>query len=112
LSDLKKKTGKLKLYNGDLNVEYRLNAGTPELEKEIAALQDDGDTVGVLEKVVEQMSNVLVSWDLMGDDGQPVPITIEALTNIVPSAVLTDISNAISEARSLGEKKGRSRSRR
>lgn len=48
--------------------------------------------------------DLVESWGLLGDDDQPIPLTLEAL-RAVPSAILIDVRDTIFEATTVKKRK-------
>jgi hypothetical protein len=71
-------------YEGEiLNVQYRTGEITPA---ELAQQAEQEGMAGLIGGLVKW----LVSWDLLGEDGKPLPITAEAL-NLVPTPFLNGL---------------------
>lgn len=75
-----------------LVVTYRLGERTPSSNK----------SMDPFESVVVTMVRLVESWDLLGDDSKPVPITEEALEQ-VPVPVLRRVLTEILGDSGLGE---------
>lgn len=91
LSKLVNATADLTIALGDdeLNVTYRVNAITPAY---LARYENEKSVTGFVSAIKE----LVVSWDLLGDDGQPVPIDdgLEALGIHILSALYEAIVQA------------------
>ena len=75
------------LYEGEeLHIRWRLAKLTPEFQAR--AMRDAGSP----ELDAANLSELLVSWDLMGDDGEPYPTTKDALVAL-PVVFLGAVSN-------------------
>lgn len=85
LSDLQKKTRKIdiKFQDGDLEIEYRLNVITPTFLRSKMELS-------------EQLNQALVRWDLLDDNGEPIPVSAEVLDNL-PTQLQFELIRAITE---------------
>lgn len=77
--------------NGVLNIAYNLAGLTPQVEAQFrrAAREDRNG-----EALVTFLQPLLLSWDLLGEDGQPLPITEETLQTL-PLAFLAQLVEAI-----------------
>lgn len=88
--------------DGTLSVTYRPNKVTPRQEAAFAqairrAERDEEGAEPVGDLVLEMLSVVMLRWDLEGEDGQTVPLTVETLRD-VPSAIVTRVMEAIRDA--------------
>lgn len=93
-----------------LNVTYRPAAYTIE---EIERLEEsDGDKTpeqrrARLERLLDTVGRVVVSWDLTHDDETMIsPLDRDTLRRTVPTSVFTDIMKAIREDQKVGEAEG------
>lgn len=82
-----------------LNVQYRPGAFTPEFDRSARQLETSSDPETGLGAM---FCSVVASWDLEGDDGQPVPLTPESLMT-VPTDILIAVLGAMRKALSPGE---------
>ncbi|AZF90301.1 MAG: hypothetical protein BPHS0_15 [Phage 5P_3] len=109
LSSLKKslRTITMEWDDNTLNVTYRLGEVTPERADRLAAMFE--------ESRAEDRSNaeiwadilaVVESWDILGDDGNPLPVTAETLAQI-PITILRGIAEEITEDARPMKKKSR-----
>lgn len=81
-----------------LNVVYTPAAYTvAELEELQKAERDTS-------RIIKSVQDVVLEWDLTDDDGQPVPLTTEALRH-VPTSIFMQIIRAVNEDQSVGESK-------
>lgn len=48
-------------------------------------------------RLIESLLNVVVSWDLETDEGEPVPLEMDAIYGAVPSSILAGILRAVNE---------------
>lgn len=71
-----------------LVVEYRPSVLTPAFESELRQYGENSDGWAKL------VSKLVSSWDFLGEDGQPVPLTFESLRE-VPGPFLTVVVAAI-----------------
>jgi hypothetical protein len=88
LSNLKndKRTVTAHYFGDECGVTYRPSELTPTVE---SAIRDaEGNTV-----LVDTLCKLIVAWEVMGDDGQPLPIEPDTLGNL-PSAFLGAILQA------------------
>lgn len=74
-----------------LNVTYRVYGVTPATEELVLS---EGLTDG--ERLVRYLHDIIAEWDLETDDGQPYPLTLEAMRE-VPKGVLWRIFDAVRE---------------
>jgi hypothetical protein len=74
-------------------VTYRPGVMTPRNSSEIAERVDKGEAKNV---IVETLSSTLVSWEIVGETGEMLPITQENLEKL-PGGMLLGISEAIAE---------------
>lgn len=101
ISDIKReeRTTTISFDSGDLNVTYRPNVFTPATIAELASVTDGSDNAAVLEQnesFVRQLCELLVNWDLIGDDGEVIPIEPEAVAK-VPLSVFQVVMRHIGE---------------
>ncbi len=85
LSDLQKKTRGIEIgfQGGTLKIEYRLNVVTPAFLRSKLGLS-------------EQLEQTIESWDLMDDDGQPLPVSLEVLDGL-PTQLQVELIRAITD---------------
>ncbi len=76
-----------------LTVTYRPSGFTPETEARLRQYADDQRGGAAL---VALLADCLVDWDLLAEDGEPVPISIKTL-NSLPTLFLSQVVQAISE---------------
>ena len=91
LSDLTKKTRTVAVTVDDqeVPVKYRVHVVTPGF---LAAVQELDD----LDAIMYQIEQVIVSWDVLDDDGNPIPATKEAILKFgIPLEFLTRVLTAI-----------------
>lgn len=86
-----RKTFQMPVGDETLTITYRPNAITTALEDAIHDLAKDQRGGAGLAKM---LSEAVVSWDLLGDDDQPVPLT-EAGLRPLPIAFLSQVATAI-----------------
>lgn len=89
-------TATLQVGDETLNIVYRPGGLTPEVEDQIHALAQEQRGSASL---VVLLRDILISWDLLGNDGQPLP-TDEATLRTLPSLFLGQVAQAISESMS------------
>lgn len=80
-------------------VVYRPSAYTPAIED---ALQTAIETNRPASGVARLLSGLLISWDVLGEDGAPLATTPESLRDI-PSAFLFKVINAITADMGAGD---------
>lgn len=96
LTDLRNKTASVAVeFEGDtLTVNYRPNALTPQAKLMVFRGQDGGKTQAERERSANDfaagLASIIESWDLLGDDGKPLPVTTELLLAL-PDALLAAI---------------------
>ena len=78
LGDLRKERKRVTFpFAGDtVTLVYTTGAVTPELEARAFAIDDDHHYLGGL---ADLLTEILVEWDVLGDDGRPLPITREQI---------------------------------
>ena len=95
LADLTKrtKTVSVRFEGADdaLSVTYRPRLLTPALQ---ATFQEAAREGRHSEMLVDSMVALVTDWDLLGDDGKPIPLTSEALLG-VPIEVLALVTEAL-----------------
>lgn len=74
---------------GDCEVTYKPSALTPTIEDELRAADDTRVLIDVL-------CDMLMAWDVVDEDGQPLPLTPEVLSTI-PNALLGAIMQGCRE---------------
>ena len=81
-------------YDGEtVDIVYRPGAFTPRVEARINEAQKDST---VSQELAQILSEVIISWDVLDDDGQPLPPTIDLLMDL-PLAFLSAVSVGIGE---------------
>ena len=85
VSDLVKNERTVSLdFDGDtLNIRYRPNSLTVGIERRLAAAEGGEETI---DAGLEALLALIVEWDLLGEDGKPLPVTkeqMEALPGVV-----------------------------
>lgn len=95
LADLTRKTRTVVVdFDGDtINVTYAPGRLTPGVESRLTQANEDGRPAS---GVADELARLLLSWDIMGDDGAPAPITSDLLHEL-PTALLLRIVAAIGE---------------
>ena len=82
-----------------INVAYAPNKITlrraEELQRLLDRLETDKD-ISYAEEMARMFADLVSDWDIVGDDGKPYPITVDALIDF-PSAILTTISQTIQQ---------------
>lgn len=48
-------------------------------------------------RIIESVLNVVLEWNLETDDGETIPLEIEAIYGVVPTSILSRILRAINE---------------
>ena len=76
-----------------LTVAYRPHCLTPARQAAFSQATREGRHTDVM---IEGIQVLVTEWDLLGEDGQPVPLTAEALAE-VPMLVLGAVGAAIGE---------------
>ena len=105
LDSLREKTGEAKLFDGALNITYRIYP-KQTLKDDVARSQATASgPQAEAEYNARLLCNLIVKWDLIGEDGNVVPLTPDAIMETIPTNLLTEILNAIGEDRRLGKKK-------
>lgn len=85
LADLQKRTRTVRVsFQGEeLNVTYKINIVTPAFLAEKL-------------KIEEQLARAIEGWDLLGEDGKPVPITYEVF-EVLPTQFQAEIMMALTD---------------
>lgn len=94
LSELTKKTRKITVdigANEPLEVEYRIQAYTPEIESVVLSV---GERPAMA--LAEVLKRLVVSWNLVDDNGKMYPLDDEHL-NKMPLQIMMAIFQAIAE---------------
>jgi hypothetical protein len=118
LAELKQKTASVQVYKevkkepipaDALTVTYFvLPDHNTEDEIRIKELIEAEDSRGAAGEFYASFCKVVKSWDLLGDDGEPIPITPEAmLAERVQTELMQDILRAIALHKRPGEAGGR-----
>jgi len=64
-------------FDGEIiNITYTTGKLTPAVE---ARLNDANENNRPASGVADELANIITGWDILGDDGEPVPITAELL---------------------------------
>lgn len=74
-----------------LNITYRPSGMTPETEDRLHAMAAEKRGGASL---IALLVDVLASWDLLGDDDQPYPISVESLSRL-PTLFLSRVAEGI-----------------
>lgn len=77
-----------------LSVSYRPAAVTAALIEQLASVDQDAP---IGDAVLRPLSQLLVSWDLTTNDGEPIPTTVDGLRR-VPLTILTRVAEAVAGA--------------
>jgi len=93
LADLFKETRKVKvdIAGSALEVEYYVNAYTPEVEALVT-----GDVQRPARVMAELLARLVASWTLEDDDGKMYPVNAEAM-NKLPLMFMLKVFQAIAE---------------
>ena len=93
LSELKADVRKVTFdYDGsEINVEYKPSAITPIFQSKMRKM-DTSDAMNM----VEAVSVMLVSWDVLGDNGKPIAITTNTLGTL-PIAFVSKVITSVFE---------------
>jgi len=76
-----------------INLSYKVGKYTGDAELRLSEAQTDKQPVNGL---VNLLDGMLVSWDVLEDDGEPMMVTLENLRRL-PVTFLADMTNAITE---------------
>ena len=79
-------------YDDTVTVRYQPSVLTPNREAAIKAAASDNDNTAMLEAI----SEMVLEWDVLGDEGKPLPRTVDVLREL-PNAFLTAIFQSIGE---------------
>jgi len=95
------KTKRVRIPFGEdvLEVEYRPDAVTPRMVIQVDEAKKPAEQ---MRAVVEALSRILVSWDLIGEDGKPYPITKASLMDL-PLFFLAQVFQAVTEDMAVGK---------
>ena len=105
ISELRKETRQVDIeWDGEtVKVEYRPGAVTAQMQMAAASMANIGnDPQRVVESLgdyVQAMARLIATWDILDDDGQPLPVTpelVEALPLPFVYAVFGGIMGAYS----------------
>jgi hypothetical protein len=84
-------------FGGDTgDVWYRPWVITPRVLRELLATTDDDDRDNAA-KLMDQLCLYVDRWDVYGSDGAMVPITVEAMTEQIPTEFMAAVVRAIRE---------------
>lgn len=81
----------MSVLNEPVEIVYRPSAYTPVVEDQVQTLMDSRRPGNGLAKM---LSNVLIRWDILDDDGNEIEPTFDNLRQL-PVPFLTDVVNAI-----------------
>lgn len=98
LADLTKATRTVVAdYDGlTVNITYAPGKLTPAVE---ARLNDANENNRPASGVADELANIITGWDILGDDGEPVPITAELLHEFPTRFLLACVQAIGSDAR-------------
>lgn len=104
LKDLRsdRKSAIMRWQGEELKLVYDPNGYTPLLESQIKAQVGDGSSPWQADALVSFLAGLLHEWDLLDDDGEPLPIT-EGVLATIPVPVLGEMMLAIGEDMRPGE---------
>lgn len=74
---------------GDCEVTYKPSALTPTVEDEMRAADDT-------RALIDTLCDMLLAWDVLDDEGEPLPIT-PAVLSAIPNALLGAIMQGCRE---------------
>jgi len=91
------RTVKVEFFGESCDVTYALGAITTEMQDEIRLATETGDE----SFLIAQFRHIVTGWDVLGEDGEPLPLTEEALRPLpipflasVLEQVVTDRGNS------------------
>lgn len=88
-----KRSCEVKIGDETAQVVYRPSAYTPIVEDALqTAIEGRRPGTGM----AEYLAAIIISWEVIGDDGEEVPITKESLSSL-PSRFLSEVSAAITD---------------
>lgn len=106
LADLQQNVAKLslKLGDDDLTVSYRPGLITQAMRNNlirgaIAFVVDGEDVDGAWRRYFDAIASLLVSWDILGEDDKPLPITTETLATLPLGFIEALIGEVAKDAR-------------
>lgn len=85
ISDLRKETRSVSFeWEGEtVNLKYRPGAVTAQMQMSAAGIATLGDNAGLvveyLGNYIESMASLIAEWDVLGEDGTPIPISVETM---------------------------------
>jgi hypothetical protein len=88
---------------GRFNVTYRPGAISPQMSREVQHLaESDSEIIGMY----EMAAAIIADWELEDDNGQPIPVTAEAMeSNDIDTPLLNWIMERVIEDAKPGETK-------
>jgi hypothetical protein len=95
IGDLSKEVREISFVFADetVNLSYKVGKYTGEAELRLSEAQTDKQPVNGL---VNLLDGLLVSWDVLEDDGKQMAVTVENLRRL-PVNFLAEMTNAITE---------------
>lgn len=102
LKDLKARTATVDVYDtlgrpdlkGALNVTYHLYTSDSDEQVKLHALAQENDPKAISDFGADFAVKLLAEWDLLGDDGKPIPITPANIKKLPPN-LMAEIGQAI-----------------
>lgn len=88
ISDLRKETRPASFeWEGEtVNLKYRPGAVTAQMQMSAAGIATVGDNAEMVVEYVggyiEAMALLVAEWDVLGEDGKPLPITVETMETL------------------------------
>jgi hypothetical protein len=98
LSAIKNRVEEIKIdYQGhEINVTYRPSGLSTQQAMELQAA-DKTDNKAVMTSLVRGLCALVVTWDVLGDDGQPLPVEEDVILATFPPDLVILMANTIGE---------------
>lgn len=95
LSDLRNDSRKIRIFfsGDDLNIEVFPHRLTNDVLDQFRDASEDRD----YDAMARAFGQVVVSWDLLGDDGEPMPIDGDTF-RVISTSIINHIWNEIADA--------------
>ena len=90
---------------GDLNIVYTPSLLTEKLLTRLSSMTGETAMGDAAEIVNAVLLKLVLEWDLLDDDGEPLPLTVDGMGE-APLKVRFDIMQRIASDMRLGEPKG------
>jgi hypothetical protein len=85
-----------------MNITYRPSSYSVEKLEQL--VEEDGSERKVApRRMIEMIQNMVISWDLLEDNGEPIDLQNTARLRQLPSSIFLTILNAVKADQSAGE---------